>query len=695
MGQGAGAAGDAIRQEDINARRKKTMRSGSLANYRIDTDYYDQTGIMNYDTNDPSYTQQKPHSEFDSPSNSSTLIHRGLSNESGENNCFLNVTIQALWHLGPFRIELLKLISNNEIDRKYKCETKDDPFKLSSHTDKDGGLLRALCNIFVQYEFTELPTLPPTELRTVLSTLFDEFQLGEIADATETLGAILERIHMECTPSCPYGANKCLSHTVFGCQLMEQSTCMDCGASSEPILRSDFVHNVCAAELIALGELEKKIEKFNNTKSNKYQFGNLLHECMHVNTRSCPSLNDSDETKDENKAATMLPDTSDWKCNGQAQVKLYTLEPSLSLAISVGWTTPTESKETLSSFLSLMSYTINLSDLFDMHDSPSEKSQKKSNLSSDYKSNKSVDIGKEGTNKKYSPKYVFRGFVCYYGLHYVSIFQEHSLGGDVSFLLFDDTRIRRLGGWNDVKSECLRSLYQPVLLLYELEVKDNIKESQTKDDNYINENKDAHSTIHIADEFENSSYDNYKIHKHIKEELKDYDFINDEYYANTDDRDCNSSVSNSNIYHAKTHDEKTIKNRVYDDDKDDIRLKDIILNEYKDNHRHTKNECCVDIDDFNCQFSTSSNSHHDTKNPDNETYHTNKNTYIPSKINLTKSSIENISNSYIHDSNIQNPNNPDSIIMNKHPPPISMFERRPTVYEVVLSYATGQRYSCI
>ena len=32
-----------------------------------------------------------------------TTMHKGLGNNAGENNCFLNVTIQALWHLGPFR----------------------------------------------------------------------------------------------------------------------------------------------------------------------------------------------------------------------------------------------------------------------------------------------------------------------------------------------------------------------------------------------------------------------------------------------------------------------------------------------------------------------------------------------------------------------------------------------------------------
>jgi hypothetical protein len=41
--------------------------------------------------------------------------------------------------------------------------------------------------------------------------------------------------------------------------------------------------------------------------------------------------------------------------------------------------------------------------------------------------------------------------------------------GNAQYLLFDDQTVRRLGGWDEVKRECLRSFYQPVLLLYELE----------------------------------------------------------------------------------------------------------------------------------------------------------------------------------------------------------------------------------
>jgi hypothetical protein len=49
-----------------------------------------------------------------------------------------------------------------------------------------------------------------------------------------------------------------------------------------------------------------------------------------------------------------------------------------------------------------------------------------------------------------------------------SHFQE-SNNGEARFLLFDDQKVRPIGGWEDVKKECMKSLYQPVLLLYELQ----------------------------------------------------------------------------------------------------------------------------------------------------------------------------------------------------------------------------------
>jgi hypothetical protein len=66
--------------------------------------------------------------------------------------------------------------------------------------------------------------------------------------------------------------------------------------------------------------------------------------------------------------------------------------------------------------------------------------------------------------------YCLRGMVCYYGLHFVSIFQAGEGDGEdgyAQYLLFDDSRIRVIGNWLDVVEEAVKARYQPVLLLFE------------------------------------------------------------------------------------------------------------------------------------------------------------------------------------------------------------------------------------
>ena len=87
-------------------------------------------------------------------------------------------------------------------------------------------LLRALCNMFNQYEFSEDAVVSPDELRNVIGHICDKFRVGDIADANETLEAILDRIHSEWSPACPaQDGSKCIGHTVFGGLLMEQAVC--------------------------------------------------------------------------------------------------------------------------------------------------------------------------------------------------------------------------------------------------------------------------------------------------------------------------------------------------------------------------------------------------------------------------------------------------------------------------------------
>ncbi|POM66503.1 Inactive ubiquitin carboxyl-terminal hydrolase [Phytophthora palmivora] len=70
-----------------------------------------------------------------------------------------------------------------------------------------------------------------------------------------------------------------------------------------------------------------------------------------------------------------------------------------------------------------------------------------------------------------SSVYSFRGLVCYYGRHYVGFFASRSLDEDgverERWFLFDDTRVKLVGTWSDVRLRIERGGYQPTLLFYE------------------------------------------------------------------------------------------------------------------------------------------------------------------------------------------------------------------------------------
>ena len=139
--------------------------------------------------------------EFDSPASSilafaSTNTHKGLTNNSGDNNCFLNAIIQALWHVGPFRVELQDFLAahgyliTTTTDEKngfdhgpvppaaaihhhntINCHNQETnpvapPPSASTHHD---SILRALGNIFYQMEYGTEPVVSPDELRRVIS----------------------------------------------------------------------------------------------------------------------------------------------------------------------------------------------------------------------------------------------------------------------------------------------------------------------------------------------------------------------------------------------------------------------------------------------------------------------------------------------------------------------------------------------
>lgn len=52
-------------------------------------------------------------------------MEKGLENKTGENNCFLNVVIQSLWHLKRFRSKFFEWTEHSCCD-KEKQKEKDN-----------------------------------------------------------------------------------------------------------------------------------------------------------------------------------------------------------------------------------------------------------------------------------------------------------------------------------------------------------------------------------------------------------------------------------------------------------------------------------------------------------------------------------------------------------------------------------------
>mmetsp|Transcript_17164 Transcript_17164/g.28704 ORF Transcript_17164/g.28704 Transcript_17164/m.28704 type:complete len:455 (+) Transcript_17164:177-1541(+) len=389
---------------------------------------------------------QVNNNDFDFSPLKPTTRHVGLENKTGENNCFLNATIQALWHLNLFREKVLytEQLGGGE-------ENIDLIF---SEEDSSVDTLGALCSLFAQYQYTDHSCIPSSEIRCILSQLdgSGRFDLGSMADAAETLEALLSFIHaghvgrLSASSQaashdgdfCHAGSTKCLSHTIFGGVFVSQSTCRVCRATNEPAIIEPFFHH---ASVLALLDCPQAKSRFS--------FGQRLNVAFRNADVACPSTDSS------RPLSARFRDQSGGRgggrggvCSGRAEVNLSCLEAPQVLAVSLAWPGDSVPQSTIRQLLQVMEGHVWLSEVFSA--TPPDAS------CSVYQSRSDAE------------RYIFKGFVCFYGMHYISIFQEWNPAANIcQYMLFDDSHIRRLGRWEDVKEECVRARYQPVLLLYE------------------------------------------------------------------------------------------------------------------------------------------------------------------------------------------------------------------------------------
>ncbi|XP_055005897.1 inactive ubiquitin carboxyl-terminal hydrolase 54 [Boleophthalmus pectinirostris] len=198
---------------------------------------------------------------------------KGLSNEPGQNSCFLNSALQVLWHLDIFRRSFRQLTT-------HKCM-------------EDSCIFCALKSIFAQFQFSSERVLPSDLLRSALAKTFKDeqrFQLGIMDDAAECFENLLMRLHFHISAESREDictAKHCIPHQKFAMMLFEQCVCTSCGATSDPLPFIQMVHYISTTSLCS-NQAVRMLEC--RDKPTPDMFGELLRNASNMgDLRNCPS----------------------------------------------------------------------------------------------------------------------------------------------------------------------------------------------------------------------------------------------------------------------------------------------------------------------------------------------------------------------------------------------------------------------
>ncbi|TDH71431.1 uncharacterized protein CCR75_005986 [Bremia lactucae] len=365
---------------------------------------------------------------------------KGLRNDVGANNCFLNVIIQSLWHIRSCRV----LVSMGD----HAVHHNKNP-SAARHASETATLclLCELEQLFVLYQFAEQPVLDVTRVRIALG---ETFALGAMNDATETLETILDALHSDTLnhmlllrhTRVPQTAHQplrktedmsvslrhdaivcepqCVAHRLFQMNLMELTICASCGHTAEPVMHTKFLYRVYAYELLtsARTSLETTLEDVLRVEA---QSSNVAGTCD-----ACDAMTPCMKSR-------------------------WILTLPMVFAISLIWSSTRMETQDLYDWMELLA----------------------AQRSLNHASQQALDLGRIfrlDLSSKETSVYAFRGLVCYYGCHYVGFFASRSIDDGVErerWFLFDDTRVKLVGTWADVRSRIERGAYQPTLLFYE------------------------------------------------------------------------------------------------------------------------------------------------------------------------------------------------------------------------------------
>ncbi|CAK9175376.1 unnamed protein product [Ilex paraguariensis] len=380
-----------------------------------------------------------------------TYFGTGMRNDPGENNCFLNATIQSLWHLRHFRDEFLCLPGHVHVgDPCVFCALHQIFEALSMpHTDRQRAVgptsiritlnilypddisLQEACSqefhgVFCWYKFlhnsrisADLAKRPPSSLylSVPVQSSVPHGLRGQAGDALVVLEKIWGCLHESFTYNLTVsdakseerkcevfgGASKCIVHTIFGLDIIERFDCRKCG------LLNGFNHRHCYVLNISANELRKA-------------------KIMRVNSRFDELLN-----------LLAVDDDSQFVCKPEFHGcgtlnhinRVLSTRPHV-FTVVIDWKTASESADDMLATMTAL--------------------------------NTDIDIGVLYQGLDQGDKHSLVSMVCYYGPHFICFAYNHE---HERWIMFEDKNVKVIGSWDDVLCTCGKGYIQPEVLFFE------------------------------------------------------------------------------------------------------------------------------------------------------------------------------------------------------------------------------------
>ncbi|XP_051897524.1 inactive ubiquitin carboxyl-terminal hydrolase 54a isoform X2 [Pristis pectinata] len=278
----------------------------------------------------------------------------------------------------------------------------------------DSCIFCALKGIFTQFQYSKEKVLPSDALRSALAKTFQDeqrFQMGIMDDAAECFENILMRIHFHIADETKEDictAKHCIPHQKFAMTLFEQCVCTSCGATSDPLPFIQMVNYISTTALCnqAIRMMERR------EKPTPDMFGELLQNASTMgDLRNCPS-----------------------NCGEKIRIRKVLMNSPEIITIGLVW--DSDHSDLAEDVIHSLGTCLKLGDLF---------------------------YRVTDDKAKHTELYLV-GMVCYYGKHYSTFFLQTKIR---KWMYFDDAHVKEIGPkWKDVVTRCIKSHYQPLLLLY-------------------------------------------------------------------------------------------------------------------------------------------------------------------------------------------------------------------------------------